>query len=525
MKQFAASTTRGSTLVTVLVLGSICIMLVVVLIGRVVIQERSLRMSLDNAVAIQIAETGLEKLRWHLAHNPQGYDGPQNVSINGDGQYIFNEDYRDPQTNEVVGEIKYVVEPEEFCGLASHATVTVTGTSFIEGRDYTLQQVHTQDTAANYAYIYNDDVQAGSDRLIRGRYHSNSSIEMNGQNDSVVSSSQTNGVFGNPVHPDARQDLWQDEVGTIDFNALALDLETIYDSADTYNGDPVETDTAGDDSPTGDRLFILEESCYSYNWPFWWGPYTNETCNGAEAFEVALIDDGDNVPSIEVWELDGLPVISRTNDDDAREKYCSNFASSDADHDVEPIATCTDYRSNYLGEFELDNSCPVAFFQGDVFLHGTTDSKLLIASGDLSGTDTSDVYLFNSINYGEDDGTDGLTVVSEGDIKIGYSVPDDMEVRGIFIAQSGRYGRDNYDGNWSFDRDVFQERDFLQTVGSIISNEGGGTKWTTSGGSFVSGFRDRENYYDRSLSRRPPPLTPTVSENYTYLEWRDEEVR
>jgi hypothetical protein len=104
-------------------------------------------------------------------------------------------------------------------------------------------------------------------------------------------------------------------------------------------------------------------------------------------------------------------------------------------------------------------------------------------------------------------------------VKIAYAVPDDMRIEGIFIAQNGYFGRDNYTPT------LHRHRDFLETIGSIVSNEGGGTQWrSTANGDIVSGFNLRQNYYDRSLSRRPPPLTPKVSDNYSYIEWRDEEV-
>lgn len=520
MKLIKNHKTTGAALLTILVFGSIFAGLLTVLVSSIVIQEKLLRQTLDKTTALQITESGLEYLRWYLAHNPQDYNGWQDVASNGDGEFIFSEDYVDPINGEVVGSIEYIIVPEIFCGSTQNATVTVTGTSFVENQSYTIQQLHSKDTAANYAYIYNDTVRAGSDRFIRGRYHSNGEVEMNGRNDSVVSSSQTDGVYGDPVHPDAREELWQDEVGTIDFNRLALDLNEIKIAADTYNGSP-----AGDDS--ADRLFLKSESCSSYCWPRPWGPWCGTTCSGAEAFEVELVTDSNtDEAQIRVWELEGLRTISRSNVENENEKYCGPGSSEnyitydDADHDIESVPTCDDGRSNFLGTFDLDPYCPVAFFEGDVFLYGDLDSKALIAAGQTESIDDATVYLFNSIDYQSYDGSDGLTVVSEGDIKIPYTVPDDMGVRGIFIAQSGRYGRDNYSHSDGVD---FEERDFLQTIGSIISNEGGGTQWVNGLGNFTSGFRDRENYYDRSLSRRPPPLTPAVSENYTYIEWRDED--
>jgi hypothetical protein len=348
---------------------------------------------------------------------------------------------------------------------------------------------------------------------------------MNGVNDSVVSSSQTSGVYGNPVHPSARDDLWQDEVGTIDFNALALDLTTINNSA-------INSGTYFPDKSSIDAYEVkIVNDCNG-------GAYNSPECSEAQ---------------IEVWELSGLRDIPHLEDldDDGNldavyypEKYCgaqygsghpSNYSSYDDDDGadgsggsneiIDQVPTCDDGRSAFLGQYSLDTSCPVAFFEKDIFLYGEVDAKLLIASGLLNDIKASNVFLFNTIDYDNYDGSDGLTVVSEGGIKIPYSVPDDMGVRGIFLAQSGRYGRDFYGGNWGgVNYSLFRYRDFLQTVGSIVSNEGGGTRWVNSSGTTVSGFYDRDNFYDRSLSRRPPPLTPAVSENFTYIEWRDQQT-
>lgn len=517
---------RGGTLVTVIVLGAVFLGLTTILVSQVVYENQAVNRSIDKNSALEMAEAGLEKMRWYLAHYPQDYNGPNDAVLNGDNEYVWTEAYHDPITGLETGELEYRILPETYCDVTNNAEIQVIATSNETNQQYHLQQFHAKDSAASYAYVYNQNVRAGSDRFIRGRYHSNGTVQMDGQNDSVVSSSQTGGVFGDPPHPNARQDLWQDEAPTIDFNGLVIDLITIRDKADTtVSGDPNSSSPADQDDPD-DLIFTTTETCQEVQYCYWGWCWTETECSGGvEGFEVELVTDSDSdEASIRVWELDNLYTIDRTNDYDEREKYCGSSSSvdysdyDDVDHDFETIPVCDNGRENYLGEFALNNSCPVAFFEAPVFLYGNLDAKALIAVGDLDSADEPGVYLFNHVNYQSDDGSDGLSVVSEGDIKIAYSVPDDLLIRGVFIAQSGRYGRDNYTGS------KFRERDFLQTLGSIVSDQGGGTQWVTSGGSFVSGFRDRENYYDRSLSRRPPPMTPAISDNYSYLEWRDEEV-
>lgn len=518
---------RGGTLVTVIVFGAVFIGLITILVSQVVYEHRQIYRTVDKTYALQMAEAGLEKLRWYLAHNPGDYNGPNDVLLNGNGEYVWSQDYHDPISGELVGEIEYKILPETYCNITNNAQILITAKSHDSGQTYALKQIYTRESAANYSYIYNQNVRVGDDRMIRGRFHSNGEVRMDGRNDSVVSSSLKDGVYGRPPHPQARTDLWQDEVATIDFNGLAVDMIAIKDKADTtVSGSPSATSPLGQDN-VDDLYFTRKESCVQVQqckgkkncW------MQTECTNNIEAFEVELIDDNDSDgASIKVWELNNLVEIQRAHHTNDKEKYCGpgsavNVADyDDADHDFDNIPVCNDGRTNYLGEFKLNPSCPVAFFEAPVFLYGTLDAKAVIAAGDLDTADEPNVYLFNHIFYESDDGSDGLSVVAEGDVKIAYSVPDDLHLRGIFIAQSGRYGRDHYTGH------TFKRRDFLQVIGSIISDEGGGVNWSTPTEQNASGYLYRENYYDQDLSRRPPPLTPSVGSNYTYQEWRDEEV-
>jgi hypothetical protein len=113
--------------------------------------------------------------------------------------------------------------------------------------------------------------------------------------------------------------------------------------------------------------------------------------------------------------------------------------------------------------------------------------------------------------------TSGLLAIAEDDVLVGYDVPDDMELNGIFIAQNGKFGRNHYTASTNGgDR----YRNSLTINGTIVSNGRVGTKWT-SGGVWSSGFNTRYNSYDRDLVSNPPPLTPEVSDTYEFIEWRE----
>jgi lipoprotein-anchoring transpeptidase ErfK/SrfK len=61
--------------------------------------------------------------------------------------------------------------------------------------------------------------------------------------------------------------------------------------------------------------------------------------------------------------------------------------------------------------------------------------------------------------------------------------------------------------------DQYVTRSTLNTNGTVVSNGRVGTKWT-SGGTFVSGYSQRNDTYDRTLAQNPPPFTPTTSDDF-----------
>jgi hypothetical protein len=93
-----------------------------------------------------------------------------------------------------------------------------------------------------------------------------------------------------------------------------------------------------------------------------------------------------------------------------------------------------------------------------------------------------------------------------------------MSLSGIFIAQNGYFGRNYYPSS----EGANYLRTLLTVNGTIVSNAREGTKWT-SGSNVVSGYQNRVNIYDSDLVTSPPPLTPTISDEFTFLEWEEVE--
>ena len=83
------------------------------------------------------------------------------------------------------------------------------------------------------------------------------------------------------------------------------------------------------------------------------------------------------------------------------------------------------------------------------------------------------------------------------------------------MAQKGRFGRDHYTASPWYDRAK------MEIYGSIVSKKRVGTQWTYSGGGFASGYRIREDSYDRKLMENPPPMTPFSDDEYSFIKWEE----
>ncbi|MEA2113747.1 MAG: hypothetical protein U9P63_03805, partial [Patescibacteria group bacterium] len=174
----------------------------------------------------------------------------------------------------------------------------------------------------------------------------------------------------------------------------------------------------------------------------------------------------------------------------------------------------------FLANYSIPNDCGLVFIEDDLWVEGKVKGKIAIVSADLIDANTeTDIWLEGSIEYTTKDGSDGIVLIGQHNNLIGLHVPDAMELRGIYIAQTGHFGRNHYPCSW-YPSDC--KKSSLEIFGAIVSNGRVGTRWT-SGGSWASGFEKRENIYDPQQNFNPPPFLSCVSEEHQFKEWEEVE--
>lgn len=428
--------------------------------------------------ALNIAEAGLEYYHWFLTHNPTDLQDGTGAA----GPYVHT--YNDPETGEI-GSFSLEITENESCSETQSIDITATGTANADPRfTRTLFGRHAAPSVAEYAYIIGSDVWAGSDRNITGPYHSNGAVRMDGTNNSTVTSSlatwtcpggsfgcsstQTvNGVFGDGPN----STLWQYPVSTINFDDMASDFSNLKSKA-ISSGIYL--------APYG----TTEEYYFNY--------YGGPSYAAKNGYHLIFNNDG----TVDIYQVTSTGGYWG---------YRTGIGYS-ADYHIITGESFIERRT-------IPTNCSVIFVEDKVWIEGTVKGKVTVVAADLINVSYEpDVIIRDDIDYSTQDGSDGLTVISEFGIYIPPQSPDNLSIKGIFVAQGDRFGRPGYGG------DIKTQ---LTIHGSIVSRERVGTSWG-SGGVTTSGYQNRDNSYDRLQTTNPPPFTPAHTTSQQYILWQEQ---
>ena len=461
------ATSKGFLLVLVLVFGAIFFTIASSFVVFIVTRSKLVAQKVEVESAGQIAEAGLNYYKWYLSHYP-------NDTTNGTGlpgPYIGV--YKDPE-GVAIGEYSLTVSSTTYCGDTASIDVTAVGHTYKAPTILrTLTAHYARPTVATYSYILNANVWVGSDAQIVGPYHSNGGVRFDGTNNSVVTSGQStwscdptfgctptstqNGVFTTTANPNTS--LFDFPAPPINFAGITVDLANLESKAKNNGG-----------------LYFGPSGKSGYYLIF----------NADGTVEVRKVNSKQNEPNGYAWGR-YMNILNGTQ---------------------------------LVGTYTIPQSCPVIFVEDQVWVEGTVKGKatLVAADVDTSGVDPS-IILNDNILYAN--ATSALMAISEYDTLIGLVVPDDMILNGIFISQTGHFGRNFYDTSMPNSWDAYIKRNSLTLNGTIVSNGRVGTKWVDGSNVFLSGFNNRYFSYDRNLIASPPPLVPVTSDVYQFSEWRD----
>jgi hypothetical protein len=430
--------------------------------------------------SLHIADAGLEYYRWYLAHSPN--DLTNGTGGSGPFTYVVN----DQEAGTRIGAASLTITGNTQCGVIQSIDITSVGTADTDpSYKRTLKARYMQPSVAGYSYLLNGNVWAGADRDITGPYFSNGGIRMDGTNNSDVLSAvatwscdssygcsptqSKTGVFG----AGSGSPLWHYPVSSIDFAGITTGLSNLKTYARNTGG-VYFAPAAGTMSQRGYHLLFKADG------------------------------------TVDVYRVTSTTAVSGYSDQYGQVTENNIIASQ-----------------VFVGNYAIPASCSVFFMEDRVWIEGIIARKVTVAAADfINANNSPDAYLANNITYSAYDGSVGLTLIAEGNVLIPLNSPDTMEVHGVFVAQTGHYGRNFYTSSGTYavpsayNSYVMQTQ--LTTGGTVVSNGRTGTSWSCSG-SFCSGYATRVDSYDALQATNPPPFTPAASPDYTFVIWRDQQ--
>jgi hypothetical protein len=476
----------GYLMLLAIVFGAVFLAVFGALAGFVLSENRAEVVQLGQSKALGIAEAGLEYYKWHLAHFPTdlqngtGHAGPYTTT------------YNDPEGG-AAGTYSLAIVGNKSCNQITSVDISSTGKSNdTSNTSATIVARYALPTVAQYAYILNDSVWAGADRTIFGPYHSNGGIRMDGTANSPVTSSLSSwtcttsfgcdGSGGDPAPNTAEpgvfgagpnQNLWNYPTPQVDFSAIAANfstLKSVAQSSGLYFA-RISSGTSGVNAGKGYHLIF----------------------NSNGTVTVKKVTSETNEPSIPI----------------------DNQSVSSLQPDYTLIASETT-----IGTYTIPTGCGLIYVEDNAWIEGVVPTEVtVVAANTITPGIAPNIMLPNNITYSNPSGISGLTAIAENDVLITPNAPQDMTLSGVFVAQTGAFGRNlYYCGEPSYDN-----RNTLTIHGTTVSNKRTGTQWTYSGfgcsGTQTSGFVTRTDAFDRQLSTNPPPFTPSISTTYQFVDW------
>jgi hypothetical protein len=421
--------------------------------------------------SLNVAEAGANYYHWCINNNLEQ-------------DCLAEKDYFDPAGN-LVGHFSLQSSSTFSCGQNIQKNIVSTGwTDRFPNVKRKIEILYARASVAKFSYILDNNVWVGSSQEIEGPYESNGGVRFDGTNESTVTSAT---------------DEW---VCTSSFGCSPCPTGNGCHIASSTCMCPGVFTTTGNSDPT------------LFGYPIPPFNFTGLTIDLAEMKEVAQTSGVYLPPSATINSLGKGYHIKFKSDGNFEAWIITGLSTTSAysleeDWHYDAFTITNEY---LLGTYSVPLACSAIFVEDNIWPEGTVKGKIAIASADfIDPNRETDAVLIGNINYTATSGADSFALISERNILVGPQSPDDMTLRGIFVAQTGRFGRNHYTNNY---------KDQLDVYGAVVSKGRVGTQWT-SGGHIISGYTDRKTHFDSNLIYNPPSFVPYVESDFKMIDWQE----
>jgi hypothetical protein len=478
---------KGSLLVPIIVFSGVALVVMGGIIGWTKTTMDANRQLSVKEAAIQLAESGIDYYRWHLAHAQSDFqDGTGHV-----GPYVHQVHDKD---NNVIGQFSLAITPP-LIG-STRVRVESTGTPAGTAISRTIRVEMAIPSLAKYAVAANDDMRFGEGTEVFGPIHSNKGIRFDGLAHNLITSALSS--YDDPDHNESGAEK-------IEF-AVHTHVNAPPSSGINANYRPAEMPP--NPVPARSDVFMVGRQ-----FPVPAVDFTGLT-NNLSNIKAAAITSGKYFAASGAQ---GYQIILKTND---------TFDIYKVTSQTNPPSGCTNTAGQTgWGSWSVNNkifinnyAMPVnglIFVEDNVWVEGSVNTaKVTIAAGRFPDNPANRPQLIinNDLTYTNYDSTDVVALISQGNINVGLVSDTNLRIDAALVSQNGRVGRYYYESDCS----PYNVRNTLTLYGMIATSIRYGFAYTDG-----TGYQTRNIIYDANLLYSPPPDFPLTSDQYTILSWEE----
>lgn len=477
---------KGILLIPIIIFSSIAIVIMTGVMNWTKTTIEANRNLLVRERAIQLAESGIDYYRWHLAHDNDDYQ-------DGTGQPgPYTHQVRD-KNNEIIGE--YVLNIIPPIPGSTKVTIESTGKPLGSSVTRTIRVEMGIPSLAKYAVAANDVMRFGEGTEVFGPIHSNQGIRFDGLAHNLVTSALSS--YDDPDHSGGNEFAVHTHVNPppgSGINSTFRPLEASPNPVQSRN-DVFEVGRQFPIPPidfTGltSDLANMKTTAQASNSYF--------AHSGYQGYQVILRTD-DTYDVYRVNSQNTTTSSCRTNSDSSNQPGWNSWSINSR---------------TFIGNFNIPNN-GVIFFEDNVWVEGSINGiRITIAAGRFPDNPSTrpQITINNNLTYSNYNGTDVIAIVSQGNVNVGLASANNLRIDAALVSQNGRVGRYSYASSCGSS----YIRNSLTLYGMIATNLRYGFAYTSG-----NGYQNRNIIYDANLLYGPPPSFPLTSDYYEILSWQE----
>jgi hypothetical protein len=475
---------KGSLLIPIIIFSSVALVIMGGILKWTKTTIEANRQLIVREKAIQLAESGIDYYRWHLAHAQNDFQDGTGVS----GPYVHQVYDKD---GNVTGEFSLAITPP-ITG-STKVRIESTGTPASSTIHRKIRVEMAIPSLAKYAVAANDVMRFGEGTEVFGPVHSNSGIRFDGLAHNIITSALSS--YDDPDHTGNNEFAVHTHVNA----PPGSGINDNFRSAEAPPTSPV---------PSRTDVFMVGRQ-----FPVPAVDFTGLTNNLANIKSAAVASGKYFAAS----GAQGYQIILKTDDTFDVYKVTSQ---TDPPHNCTNTAGQTGWNTwsvngrSFVGNYAIPAN-GLIFVEDNVWAEGAINSaRVTIAAGRFPDNPATrpQLTINNDLTYTNYDGTDVAALISQGNINVGLVSDTNLRIDAALVSQNGRVGRYYYESDCS----PYDIRNSLTLYGMIATSIRYGFAYTNG-----TGYQDRNIIYDANLLYGPPPSFPLTSDQYEILSWEE----